>query len=102
MILKLTVYYQVHIMTQYFTGEKKKTNGRLKRCKLYSRRYLKLFSFFNIFLQLCVHTNPIHFKIMCYTFFLIQFIIKKHFMNYIWDLKAHKHVQHEHIVGYMA
>ena len=78
---------------------KKKTNGRLKRCKLYSRRYLKLFSFFNIFLQLCVHTNPIHFKIMYYTFFLIQFIIKKCFMNYIWDLKAHKHVQHEHIVG---
>ena len=39
---------------------------------------------------------------MYYTFFLIQFIIKKYFMNYIWDLKAHKHVQHEHIVGYMA
>ena len=39
---------------------------------------------------------------MYYTFFLIQFIIKKYFMNYIWDLMAHKHVQHEHIVGYMA
>ena len=90
-----------HYDSIFYRG-KKKTNGRLKRCKLYSRRYLKLFSFFNIFLQLCVHTNPIHFKIMCYTFFLIQFIIKKHFMNYIWDLKAHKHVQHEHIVGYMA
>ena len=90
-----------HYDSIFYRG-KKKTNGRLKRCKLYSRRYLKLFSFFNIFLQLCVHTNPIHFKIMYYTFFLIQFIIKKYFMNYLWDLKAHKHVQHEHILGYMA
>ena len=47
-----------------------------------------------IFLQLRVHTNPIHFKIMYYTFFHIQFIIKKFFfMDYIWDLTADKHLQ---------
>ena len=100
--MKLTVYYRVHIMTQYFTGEKKKRTVASKDANYTLVGTLNFFSFFNIFLQLCVHTNPIHFKIMYYTFFLIQFIIKKYFMNYKWDLKAHKHVQHEHIVGYMA
>ena len=61
---------------------------------LYLYQCLKLFSFFNIFLQLRVHTSSIHFKIMYYTFFHIQFIIKKFFfMDYIWDLTADKHVQ---------
>ena len=30
---------------------------------------------------------------MYYTCFLIQFVIKKLFGDYIWDLKANKHVQ---------
>ena len=68
-------------------------NSRLERSKLYSCQYLKLFSFFNIFLQLRVRTNPIHLKIMYYTCFLAQFVIKKLFVDYIWDLKANKHVQ---------
>ena len=53
----------------------------------------KTFFIFLIFSYNCAYTNPIHLKIMYYTCFLIKFVIKKLFGDYIWDLKANKRVQ---------